>query len=285
MIAQNLRYSPVNGLIVDWSDTSNNAFTDCGLPQPQECGGPNTGGSGSCDTCDDAIPIAEAIDTYDLYRWLPEVIVGIDDPDEEIAANYVRQTMIDFCAGGRVLQREVRIELQEDQYVYPVFPYVGEQIVGVIGTKINDCFEFCAGQSCSGNLYNRTQWRLDAARNELNLVRDRGCLWPFEQDPCVMKLLVWSAPTEDSCQHDVFLYDSFRKDIAQEARRAYATAVHFRDPLLVRSLPSEKDFEHNTIVAKTKAMNLPSAHRMGHGSTFGGRNCLDRRDYYLYRNG
>jgi hypothetical protein len=133
-VARQLRYSPRNWLIVDWS-SHGRAFAECGLPPPIPC---LTGGESCGDACAHPLPITEAIDTYDWERWLPEVIIGIDDPDEEIAANYVRQAAIEFCKGGRVLQREVVIELESGVTRYPVFPYDGEQIIGVIGMRAGD---------------------------------------------------------------------------------------------------------------------------------------------------
>ena len=124
----NLRYSPFNWLVIDWS-FNGQRFADCGLPKAPECPEDPEESPAPCR----ALPIQEAIDTYDWARWLPEVIVGIEDPDEEIAANYVRQAAIDLCKDGRVLQREVVVELQPGVSVYPVFPYEGEQIIGVIG--------------------------------------------------------------------------------------------------------------------------------------------------------
>ena len=58
------------------------------------------------------LPIQEAIDTYDWERFLPEIMVGIDDADDEIAANYAREAAIEFAKRARVLQREVVVRLE-----------------------------------------------------------------------------------------------------------------------------------------------------------------------------
>lgn len=270
-VARHLRYSPRNWLIVDWS-AQGRAFGDCGLPKPIPC---LTGGTGCGDACSHPLPIAEAIDTYDWERWLPEVIVGIDDPDEEIAANYVRQAAIEFCKGGRVLQRELTIELQPGINTYPVFPYVGEQIIGVIGVKApsSSC---CAvnGDYLSGNLPGM-RWRLDVARNELSIP---GCT-----ENGLLHLLVWAAPTEEVCEQDRFLYDRFRADITLGARQAYASAVHFRDAPLMRSLPAADLFQQKIILAKTKAVRLPSSWLGQPSSAFGGGRGCTPEDYYFHR--
>lgn len=248
--ATNLRYSPFNYLIIDWS-FNGQKFADCGLPNAPVCEEESESSPAPCR----ALPIREAIDTYDWARWLPEVIVGIEDPDEEIAANYVRQAAIDFCKGGRVLQRTMVIELQPDVSVYPVFPYEGEQIIGVIAARIpaGDC-------ACMGNsgMFNGMQWELDVARNEFRVTGQKDC--------GLMTLLVFSAPTENACEHDVFLYERFRADITAGARTMYAAAVHFRDRLLMASLQPLDNFERAKLLAKTKAMQSPSSGKMRSGS-------------------
>lgn len=250
-LPRNLRYSPVNWLVVDWG-FNGRAFNDCGLPQPRPCDEPEEGAT----PCR-ALPITEAIDTYDWERWLPEVIVGIEDPDEEIAANYVRQAAIEFCKQGRVLQREVIVDLQPDQTVYPVFPYEGEQIIGVIAINVADrgC---CSCSSGSRGSAFGVDYSLDVARNELHI--GQGC------GTGRVRLLVWSAPTEDSCAHDKFLYERFRADITAGARLQYATAVHFRDRALMGSLPTGDSWARSMLSAKRKAVSKPTAAQARPGS-------------------
>lgn len=269
-VPTHLRYSPFNYLIVDWS-FNGQRFSDCGLPTPAPCEEPTEDSPASCR----ALPIQEAIDTYDWARWLPEVIVGIEEPDEEIAANYVRQAAIEFCKEGRVLQREIVVELQPGITTYPVFPYDGERIVGVIGMRMD------GGNACgcngTGGSYGNMEWQLDVARNELHVQGGTGLL----------RVLVYSAPSEDSCVHDVFLYDQFRADITMGARLAYANAVHFRDRALMMSLPTSDAFARAKLLAKTKALRgVPSSQmqpgsgmwgRGPQGRTFNGRYFNDRR--------
>lgn len=257
-VPTNLRYSPFNWLIIDWS-FNGQRFSDCGLPSPAPCIDPTEDSPAPCR----ALPIQEAIDTYDWARWLPEVIVGIEEPDEEIAANYVRQAAIDFCKEGRVLQREIMVELQPGVDVYPVFPYEGEQVIGVIAMRTvegNDC-------GCNGGTSGRfgdVNWLLDTARNELHVQGGKGLL----------ALLVYSAPTEDACAHDVFLYDRFRSDITMGARLAYANAVHFRDRALMMSLPTSDAFARAKLLAKTKALrNAPSGPMRSGSGMWGGGSC------------
>lgn len=268
----NLRYSPFNYLVVDWS-FNGQRFSDCGLPKAPECPADPEERPAPCR----ALPLQEAIDTYDWARWLPEVIVGIDDPDEEIAANYVRQAAIEFCKNGRVLQRTVVVELQAGVNVYPVWPYEGERIVGLIEAQSDDGVD--CGCSGGGGRIGPADWVLDVARNELRL---RGKV----RDGLLLALRVWSAPSEDACAHDVFLYDHFRADITLGARLAYARAVHFRDRALMASLPSPEAWVRAQLAAKTKAMVVSSSGRTQPGSgmwggsmrpTFNGRYFDDRR--------
>jgi hypothetical protein len=271
-VARQLRYSPRNFLIVDWSN-GGRPFSECGLPSPIPC---LTGGAGCGDACDHPLPITEALTTYDWERWLPEVIVGIDDPDEEIAANYVRQAAIEFCKGARVLQREIVIELQADTTTYPVFPYPEEQIVGVIGVRMtdDDC-GVCSGRDLLSGAWRGSQWRLDTARNAFSI----------DNAPSngVLRLLVWSAPTEGACVHDSFLYDRFRADITMGARLQYAAAVHFRDRALMASLPSYDMFARAMLLAKTKALMLPNAWQARAGTTFSVGRGQTREDQFFRR--
>lgn len=246
-----LRYSPVNWLIIDWG-FNGQSFGECGLPTPRPC---EETPEGSFE-CSGPLPIQEAIDTYDWARWLPEVIVGIEDPDEDIAANYVREAAIEFCRYGRVLQREVVVELQYGVSTYPIFPYIGEAIVGVIGVKL-DAGSPCTCSSTEGE-HEGIDWQLDIARNELTL-RNAPRSGQF-------KLLVWAAPTEDSCRHDVFLYDRFRADITVGARIKYVSALHFRDRALLNSLPPIDVFARAMLLAKTKAIRLSSSSKTQPGS-------------------
>lgn len=246
---RHLRYSPLNYLIVDWG-FNGVAFDNCGLPDPLPCPEPPSPRPEAC--C--PLPITEAIDTYDWERWLPEVIVGIEDPDEEIAASYVREAAIEFAKYTRALQRQILIPLQRGVCTYGVEPYDQEQIIGVLGASIDNC-QPCAARNCAGELPNGVPFRLDVARNEFTLLAGNG-------DCCrgakLLKILVWSAPSEDACAQDVFLYDRFRRDIAQLARLNYAQAMHFRDRELMRSLPSRQEVERNMALAKNKATSAHS---------------------------
>lgn len=267
-VPRHLRYSPVNWLIVDWS-FNGKAFDNCGLPTPAPCEEPEEEeGPAACRP----LPVQEAINTYDWERWLPEVIVGIEEPDEEIAANYVRQATIEFAKGARVLQREVVVELQPGVDTYPVFPYVGEQIIGVIAARV-DNGDACLCNGCSG-MVEGVEWRLDVARNELTIPGCLGC--------GLLRVLVYAAPTEDTCAHDVFLYDRFRADITLGARLMYANAMHFRDRALMNSLPTNEAFTRAIVLAKTKAVRLPSAMQQVPGSGMWGGSCCSVPDEQRY---
>lgn len=252
-VPRNLRYSPVNWLLVDWG-FNGEAFANCGLPEPRPCVDGKEPSEAPCVP----LPITEAIDTYDWARWLPEVMVGIEDPDEEIAASYVREAAIEFCRGGRVLQREVVIPLQSGVNTYPVIPYEQEQIVGVISATL-DQRQSCSCSGTGGDAYG-IRFALDTARNEIHVER-HGC-----EEGRLLRVRVWASPTEDACEHDVFLYDNFRRAIAQGARRQYANAVHFRDRLLMMSLPVAGEFERDMLMAKTKAVRKPSSSKRQVGS-------------------
>lgn len=249
----NPRYSPVNWLIVDWS-ANGVAFSDCALPQPickEACN--NEPAPAACSP----IPIREAIDTYDWERWLPEVIVGIEDPSEEIAANYIREAAIEFCRTAQVLQREIYLELQPGVYTYPVYPYEGEQIMGALKYRFdNDRIQTCS---------NSVACRLDVARNQIELNKSIPCR------ARVLRLLVWAAPSEDACTHDRFLYDHYRSAITKGGRLMYANAVHFRDRALMASLPTMDSFVRAALQAKVVAAGMPTASAAHQSSSLFGR--------------
>lgn len=263
---RNLRYSPVNWLIVDWG-FGGARFNDCGLPQPQPCASPEPAGPARCETN----LIREAISTYGWERWLPEVIVGIDDPDEEIAASYVREAAITFAKRSRVLQRQVLIALQPGVCTYPVEPYAEENIVGVIGAAFDDGPVCGCHTQCSAFMPNDIEFRLDTARNQIHLEESHGgsCCGQAK----VLRVLVWSAPSEDACEQDVFLYDHFRKAIAQEARRTYSRAVHFRDRALMNTIPKEDEFDIAISRAKVSAMGAHSWSKTPSGSGMWSNQC------------
>lgn len=244
---RNLRYSPVNWLIVNWG-FNGQSFPDCCLPKPIPCKPRKEKEPEQCIP----LPIREAIDTYDWERFLPEIMVGIDEPDEDIAADSAREAAIDFAKRTRVLQRQIAIPLQKDTLTYPLEPYDDEQIIGVIGVILDESSPCPCTNHCQGVLPGGIGFRVDVARNELHLncVKGQSCC---EQDS-ILRILVWSAPTEDACVYDKFLYDRYRKDITMMARRNYITRVHYKDTQLLRTVPSETKYEYAVSAAKRQAL-------------------------------
>lgn len=238
-----MRYSPVNWLIVDWS-FNGQQFNDCGLPRPYtQC----EIGRESVD-CKQCLPIQEAINTYDWERFLPEIMVGIEDADEDIAANYAREAAIDFCKRARVLQRQVAIPIECDKTSYQVYPYDDENIIGVMGVQVVDgCCNKVVADEMDLSFY------FDAERQTVT--------FEYLPDCGTVYLWVWSAPTEDACAYDTFLYDNFRREITLMARRNYILAVHFRDTVLVQVIPSQSEYERAVLLAKRRATTNPTATR------------------------
>lgn len=255
-----LRYSPLNYLVVDWG-FNGEPFSDCGLPSPLPCPTDPEDRPALCRP----VPIQEAIDTYDWARWLPEVIVGIDDPDEEIAANYVRAAAIEFCRRARILQRVITIETQPGVNTYPIYPYPEERLLGVIGFRrgrSEPCWVSDTG-CCAGRYPDGLDWRLDVARNEIEVDGHQGAE--------ILEFRVWVQPTEDACVHDVFLYDHFREDIATGARMKYVLAVHFRDRALLSTLPTLETWDRRMVLAKDKVYRSPSSNNTNAGTLFASR--------------
>lgn len=268
---RNLRYSPLNWLIVDWG-FNGQRFEDCGLPKPLPCPPEHEDHPTRCTP----LPIREAIDTYDWERFLPEVMVGIDEPDEDIAANYIREAAIDFATRARVLQRQIYIPLQKDVCTYPLEPYDDEQIIGVIGLALDDETPCGCSSHCSGFMPNGIAFKVDVARNELHLEQDVNGRCSCQKAQ-VLRMLVWSAPSEDSCAYDQFLYNRYRRAITIMARRNYIQNVHFRDNALMRVLPSTEEYERLILSAKKDALAPHSWSKEKPGSGMWQGGCFRRR--------
>lgn len=250
-------YSPVNFLMVDWA-MNGQRFNRCGLPVPRpECPPPPCAPS-SCTE----LPVPPAIETYDWEKWLSEIIVGIDDPTEEIAADYSRAAAISFAKYTRALQREVVIPLQPGECTYPVIPVDFENVIGVIGAGYND-ENRCGCRDCKGWLPNGLTYVFDPARSEIHL-ESRGGWRCCDGDR--LRLLVWAAPRELACEYDSFLYEFFREEIVMKARRDYVRAVHFRDTPLLSVIPTQAEIDRSWGIAKQRAMQAHSFDLMPPGS-------------------
>lgn len=254
-------YSPVNYLVVDWG------FDMCSLPGPTPCPDDTEPEPLECVP----LPIREAIDTYTWEQWLPEVIVGIEEPDEEIAANYIRLAAIEFSRRARVLQREIVIRMERGVHTYPVFPWPEERIVGVLGMRVEDQSGCQCACTCSGE----TAWsafgksyRLDVRRKELTVYSEAGSGYTSgaSQQPTLLRVLVWAVPTETACDHDVFLYDEFHETVSAMARLKYVQAVHFRDRALVNSLTPMAQLSVDILSAKRRAVRSNPDRRQAAGS-------------------
>lgn len=236
MSTHGLRYSPVNDLIVTWN-MHGQPFNNCGLPKPRPA--PEHRPSREVDCCGTLAILIEP-DTYDWARWLPEVIVGIEDPDEEIAASYVREAAIEFAARARVLTRKLEIKLECGVTIYPVPCFDNERLGGLHHLEV-----FAGDQRIPENFIKKG---FDARL---------GTVFIEVQEGSKAELVLYAVPTEDSCAQDVYLYDAFRRAIAQEARSRYVRAVHFRDIALVRSLNSPQEFDRSIALARSKVMAVP----------------------------
>lgn len=261
-----LVYSPVNFLAVDWA-MGGKRFERCGLPHPRPCQQP----AKHEPECQEALPLPTPITTYDWDRWLPEIIVGIDDPTEEIAADFARAAAIEFCKSTRALQREIVIPLQHGERSYPVPAVEFENVLGVIGAGINDeprCR--CQHGHNQGWLPNGVQYLFDQARSEIHLMMDGGCRCHHNTRD-MLRILVWAAPKEYACEYDSFLYEYFRNEITLMARHNYVRNVHFRDTMLVGSLKALHEIERLWAQAKIRALSSHTfAPVSGRSGLFGG---------------
>lgn len=231
-----LRYSPLNHIIVDWG-INGQPFSMCGMPE-RNCEAPSPVPSEA--SCTD-LPITEGVDTYDWYRWIPEIIVGLSNTSDDMAASYARRAAREFAAKGRVLKRQIAVRLQQGVFRYPMEAFDEEQIQGVmfIDSALGSC-------SCSGtpqtNLFRSSSGlSLDSARGvnigavQFNVSRQELVISPLQGccgahvgngGPEYLLVTVWSAPTEDSCKHDAYLYEQYRREITVGARADFISEAH-----------------------------------------------------------
>lgn len=242
-----LRYSPRNWLAIHWP------FDTCSLPEPMCPVEPDESSGPACKPK----PVIFYPDTYDWARFLPEVMVGVEEPDQDIAANYVRQAAIEFARDAHVLQRELVVDLEPglDEYELPPFPH--ERIAGTLSLSLDDRHDDCrCGLSGRSNL--GFSWVFDTSRHVLRF---------FDQPKYGrVTIRVYAVPTEDACAYDKFLYDNFRADITVGARRYYVLANHFRDRALVSTLPPQERWNFVILAALRQAHRVPTARKQNSGS-------------------
>lgn len=216
-----LRYSPVNQIIVNWG-INGQAFSMCCMPTPV-CPGP-TPVPVEPECCGGETPIIEAVDTYDWYRWVPEIIVGFPEASEDMAATYARRAAREWAIKTRVLKRQIYVRLQKGIYRYPLEAFEDEDVQGV--HRIESAQGLCACE-CNTNGLNIGRVSVNVAKQELQ-IEPMGGSCGCHVDGCGPEHLlvtVWSAPTEDSCKHDVFLYEQYRREITLGARADFISEV------------------------------------------------------------
>lgn len=217
-----LRYSPVNAMIVDWG-INGMPFSMCCMPEPV-CPGP-TPVPPTEDCCESTMPLVESVDTYDWHRWVPEIIVGQENAVDDMAASYARQAAIEFARKARVLKRQIAIQLQPGVLRYPLEAFEDESVQGVI--RVESRMGRCSCESEMGPVDIGTV-SINIARQELQLQPNHGSCGchTHRHGPEWLLVTVWSAPTEDSCKHDVFLYEQYRREITLGARGAFVRDAH-----------------------------------------------------------
>jgi hypothetical protein len=164
-----LKYSPRNGIIVDWAHGSQ-PFSMCCLPQ-RDCTPPTP--AKPAPACTTALPMAETVETRDWHAFVPEILAGISGATEDMAAAYARQAGIEFAQKAWVLQRDVVMELQPKIYRYPFEPIGEERVVGALFILSSEGPCACNG---SGGVF-IGEVSVDQSRQELvlaNTVR-AGC--------------------------------------------------------------------------------------------------------------
>lgn len=215
----NLRYSPINGIIVNWG-INGEPFSMACMPTPV-CHTPSPVAP-VCEPCCGDLPVREAIDTYDWLRWSPEIIAGFESASSDMAATYARRAAREFATKAHVLKRQIGLCLQKGVFRYPLEPFVGEDVQGVM--RIETATGMCACEAMPSAPINIGKVAVDVRKQELVITpQGFGCCGTHidGRGPCSILVTVWAAPTEDSCEHDVYLWDEYRREITLGARAAF----------------------------------------------------------------
>ncbi|MCM1516216.1 MAG: hypothetical protein NC080_07400 [Paraprevotella sp.] len=247
-----LVYSPVNWLAVEWGDNGKK-FPLCGLPHPRPK--QDSISIHSRCPCPDVTPVQATITTYDWERWLPEIIVGVDDPTEEIAADFARAAAIEFCKQTRALQRDIVIPLERGEHVYPIPSVSFENVIGIIGARVNGVHCGCRENCWEGEHPDGVRYLFDMPRAELHVHAMGHCCHHGGK----LAIRVWAAPKEYACEYDSFLYEFFRNEITLMARHNYVRNVHFRDTALLHSLVGRTEIDRLWALAKLRALSSNTA--------------------------
>ena len=167
----------------------------------------------------------EPVNTYDWYRWVPEIIAGVEDASEDMASSYARRAAIEFARAARVLQRQIAIRLQPGVFRYPLEPFEDESVQGVL--RIEGPTGRCSCESETGPV-DIGVVSVSVATQELRIHPGPvscGC-HTGRSGPEWILVTVWAAPTEEACKHDVFLYEQYRREITLGARAAFIKEAH-----------------------------------------------------------
>jgi len=195
----------------------------------------------------------ECVDTQSWGDWLSEVIIGIENPNEDIAANYIRQTAIEFCKKAYVLQRVITLcHRCDNTYTLPTWPEEQLWYPLAVGIENYGCFIF---DCCSREIPVQFDW--DLRNGEVSVINRHHCI--VGRHHPMIKVWIAVAPTEDALYHDQFLYEKFRRPIAEQARAVYARAVHFRDAALMRNIQRVEAWQQDIKTARKDAVYVFSS--------------------------
>lgn len=215
-----LRYSPVNGIIVNWG-FAGSPFSMACMPTPV-CKGPSIVVADEPECA--PLPVVEPVDTYDWFRWTPEIMAGLNDASEDMAATYARRAAIEFATKTRCLQRVIPLRLQPGVFRYPLEPFEGERVKGVL--KVESAKGECSCEVRKRGLDIGHPY-VHASSQEIRFRPTQGSCGHHtgHGGPEYVLVTVWVAPDEDSCAHDVLLYDEYRREVTIGARGYFMDEV------------------------------------------------------------
>lgn len=150
--------------------------------------------------------MSEFNETVPLSYFIDEIML-LDGIEQQMAEDYVRKALIDFCVKSQILRRTTEVELIEcaDEYLLDL-----NDCERVVSLREVCGYEILKEEPCTRpNCYGRSVWFVPP--NNLKISHA-----PVESGERV-RVVVAVAPTQDCCEVDKFIYERYREVIIDKA--------------------------------------------------------------------